>query len=268
MDQRAKADELRRLHAGAAPLVLPNVWDAVSARTVAAQPGCRAVATASWSVAAALGRPDGEMLGREEMLAAVARVASAVEVPVTADLETGYGGSAAAVCATIADAIAAGAVGCNLEDGVPGGLRPADEAAERVAAAVAAGRAAGVPVVVNARTDVYLRPPGARPGDAFATAGARGRAYREAGADCVFVPGAADAGLIGALVREIGPVSVLAGPASPPLAELARLGVRRVSFGPGTLGVAMAALRDAAARLLAGEGPYPPELAFRPPGRA
>ena len=107
MDQRANAEELRRLHAAPEVLVLPNAWDAVSARTIAAAPGCRAVATASWSVAAALGRPDGEALSRAEMLAAVGRVAGAVDLPVTADLEAGYGD----VAATVSGAIAAGAVG-------------------------------------------------------------------------------------------------------------------------------------------------------------
>src|SRR3954462_8572716 len=115
--QREKADELRRLHAAPEPLVLVNVWDAASARVVAAAPGCRALATASWSIAAAHGVPDGEHLTREQLLAAVERVTHAVDVPVSADLETGYGVDAAGVAETIEGAIAVGAVGCNLEDG-------------------------------------------------------------------------------------------------------------------------------------------------------
>jgi 2-methylisocitrate lyase-like PEP mutase family enzyme len=265
MDQRARAGELRRLHAAPELLVLVNVWDAASARTVAAAPGCRALATASWSIAAAHGVADGE-LPRDDMLAAVRRIAAAVDLPVSADLEDGYGADPVAVGATIAAAIAAGAVGCNLEDGTgdPGApLRPAAEHAARVAVARTEGERAGVPLVINARTDVFLAaagPPEAR----LELALERGRAYRAAGADCIFVPGVADAPTIARLVEEMGaPVSVLATPKSPPLAELERLGVARVSFGPGPLGVAMAALQRAAAELLA-HGDLPADLAFRP----
>ena len=152
--QREKAQELRRLHEAPEPLVLVNAWDAVSARVVAAAPGCRAIATASWSIAAAHGFPDGEAIPREAMLAAVALVASAVELPVTADLERGYGDASV----TVAGAIEAGAVGCNLEDSTgTGGLWPAEEHAAVVAAARAAGELADVPIVINARTDVFLR---------------------------------------------------------------------------------------------------------------
>jgi 2-methylisocitrate lyase-like PEP mutase family enzyme len=257
-DQRTRAEELRRLHAAPELLVLVNVWDAASARTVAAAPGCRAVATASWSIAAAHGVADGE-LPPADMLAAVGRIAAAVpELPVTADLEDGYGDAGA----TVAGAIAAGAVGCNLEDGTgdpAAPLRPTAEHAARVASAREAGERAGVPVVINARTDVFLA--GSR--DAL-EALERGRAYREAGADCIFVPGVADAPAIARLVEEMGaPVSVLATPSSPPLAELERLGVARVSFGPGPMGVAMAELGRAAAGLLA-HGDLPADLAFRP----
>ena len=151
--QREKAEELRRLHGAPEPLVLVNVWDAVSARVVAAAPGCRAVATASWSIAASRGFPDGEVISREAMLEGVALVASAVELPVTADLERGYGDAGV----TVAAAIDAGAVGCNLEDSIgTGGLWPAEEHAAVVAAARAAGDLAGVPLVINARTDVFL----------------------------------------------------------------------------------------------------------------
>src|SRR3954452_3755378 len=172
MTARERAEELRRLHEAAELLVLPNVWDAASARTVAALPTCRALATPSAGIAAAHGMLDGEM-GVEAMSAAVGRIAAAVELPVSADLEDGYGDAGA----TVAAAIEAGAVGCNLEDrcGDPA------EHAERVAAARAAGEAAGVPVVINARTDVFVRG-GGDVDDAIA----RGCAYLEAGADCVF----------------------------------------------------------------------------------
>ena len=185
--QREKAEELRRLHAAPEPLVLVNVWDAASARVVAAAPGCRAIATASWSIAAAHGFPDGEEIPLDAMLEAVGVVARAVDLPVTADLERGYGDAGA----TVARAIEAGAVGCNLEDtDGAGGLRPVEEHAAAVAAARAAGEAAGVPLVINARTDVYLRviPPDER----VVAAIERGAAYLDAGADCVFIPGVRD----------------------------------------------------------------------------
>jgi 2-methylisocitrate lyase-like PEP mutase family enzyme len=266
MSQSEKAEALRRLHLDPELLVLVNVWDAASARTVAALPGCRALATASWSIAAAHGVDDGERLPRAEMLAWIERIAGAVDVPVTADLEAGYGASAADVADTVAGAIAAGAVGCNLEDGTPDGpapLRPAAEHAERVAAARAAGGRAGVPLVINARTDVFLAQVGAA-AERVDLALDRGRAYAEAGADCIFVPGARDPGDLRRLVAEMGaPVSVIGLPGGPPPAELERLGVARMSLGPGSMGVAMAALREAADGILV-RGELPAELAFRP----
>jgi 2-methylisocitrate lyase-like PEP mutase family enzyme len=253
MNQREKADALRRLHTEPELLVLVNVWDAISARTVAAAPGCRALATASWSIAAAYGVPDGEHLTRDEMLAAVERVTHAAELPVSADLERGYGADAAEVGATIEAAIAAGAVGCNLEDGTSdGALRPTEEHAGRVAAARDAGERAGVPIVINARTDVFLAEAVA-PEERVDLALERGRAYVEAGGDCIFVPGAADPDDLRRLVEGMGaPVSVVAVPGVPAPAELRRIGVARLSQGPGSLHVAMNALRAFADDLLAG----------------
>src|SRR3954468_4295408 len=212
--QREKAEELRRLHAAPEPLVLVNAWDAASARVVAAAPGCRAIATASWSIAAARGVPDGEAIPLSEMLEGVATVARAVELPVTADLERGYGDAGA----TVARAIEAGAVGCNLEDSDgAGGLRPTDDHAAAVAAARAAGEAAGVPLVINARTDVFLRGV-----DDMDEAVERARAYLKAGADCAFVPGVRDVPTLEELVIRVrGPVSVLVGAGGPTLGELA-----------------------------------------------
>ena len=257
--QREKAEELRRLHAAPEPLVLVNAWDAASARVVAGAPGCRAIATASWSIAAAHGLADGEAISREAMIDAVAIVVRAVDLPVTADLERGFGDARV----TIESALEAGAVGCNLEDADgSGGLWPAQEHAAVVAAARAAGDAAGIPLVINARTDVYLTdviPPQER----VVAALERGAAYLEAGADCIFVPGVGDLAVLEELAREMGgPVSVIGGAGGPTLAELARIGVARVSYGPGPLGVAMAALSRAAETLLAGGDP-PADLAFR-----
>jgi 2-methylisocitrate lyase-like PEP mutase family enzyme len=253
-DLKARAEELRRLHTDPAILVLVNVWDAASAATVASVPGCRAIATASWAIAAARGLADGEAIGREGMLDAVRAVAGAVTLPVTADLEGGYGETPADVGETIERALAAGAVGCNLEDGLRDGaeLRDASEAAERIAA--------GVPVVINARTDVYLRGT-----DDPEAAFLRGQAYARAGADCIFVPGVVDAKTIRELVAGIdAPVSVLARPGAPSVSELQELGVARVSFGPGPMGVALAALARTASDLLGGGVPAG-ELSYRPP---
>jgi 2-methylisocitrate lyase-like PEP mutase family enzyme len=262
--QRAKAEELRRLHTAPELLVLVNVWDVASARVVAGTPGCRAIATASWSIAAALGHRDGEQIPREAMIAAVGRIAAAVDQPVTADLEAGFGATAAEVGETMAAAIEAGAVGCNLEDGVRGDvpLRPLGDAVERVAAARQAGERADVPLVINARTDVFLARVGS-PEEQEEVALERGRAFLGAGADCVFVPGLADLETIERLVAGLGRVSVLAGAHGPALDELQRIGVARVSFGPGPMGVAMAALRETAVRLHSG-GALPDTLGYRP----
>src|SRR4051794_4652023 len=219
--QREKAEELRRLHKAPEPLVLVNAWDAASARVVAAAPGARAIATASWSIAAARGYPDGEVIPREEMIEAVRIVAGAVELPVTADLERGFGDARM----TVRSAIEAGAVGCNLEDSDGnGGLRPAAEHAAAVAAARAAGGASGVPVVINARTDVYLTD--VVPAEERVVAALeRGEAYLEAGADCVFVPGLLDLPTLERPVKEMGgPVSGLGRAGGAPPGGAARPG--------------------------------------------
>ncbi|WP_205695975.1 isocitrate lyase/phosphoenolpyruvate mutase family protein [Conexibacter sp. SYSU D00693] len=257
-DLATRAATLRDLHVPGDPLVVVNVWDVGSARTVADVPGCRALATASWAIAAALGLPDGEAITRDAMLDAVGRIAAAVpDLPVSADLEAGYGETADEVGETVRRALGAGVAGMNLEDQ----RRPIDEAAARVAAARAAAEAEGVPLAINARTDVAV-------GDdaGIEDALARARAYRDAGADCVFVVAATQPAAIGRLAAQAGvPISVLARPGGPSVAELATLGVARVSFGPGPYGAALAAVHRAATSLLGGAGPGP-DLAFRPPG--
>src|SRR5262245_36866651 len=148
MSQKEKADALRALHVAGDPVVLVNAWDAASARAVANAPGCRAIASASGAIAAAHGYPDGEAISRDEMIAVVGLIAHSVELPVSADLERGYQDAGE----TIALAIEAGVVGCNLEDSEDDGLRPTEEHAARVAAARANGEELGVPIVSNART--------------------------------------------------------------------------------------------------------------------
>jgi 2-methylisocitrate lyase-like PEP mutase family enzyme len=251
-----KANLLRELHRPGDPLILVNVWDAAGARTVAAADGCRAIATASWSIAAAHGYADGEEIPLELMLAAIERIAAAVELPVTADIESGFGDTPAAVSETVAAVIAAGAVGVNLEDR----LRPAAEHASILAAVRERGEREGVPLVINGRSDEFLM--GERNLD---EAVARGRTYLDAGADSFFLPGLVELEDTRRLVEELGgaPVNVLALPVSPSLSELAGAGVARVSFGPGPMGVAYAALGEAAATLLA-RGDYPATLANRP----
>jgi 2-methylisocitrate lyase-like PEP mutase family enzyme len=251
-----RAERLRELHRPGEPLVLVNVWDVAGARTVAASEGCRAIATASWSIAAAHGYEDGERIPLALMLAAIERIAAAVDLPVTADIEAGFGDSPAEVAETVAAVIAAGSVGVNLEDR----LRPAGEHSAVLAAVRERGAREGVPLVINGRTDEFLL--GER---RLEEAISRGRAYLDAGADCFFVPGLTDLDDTRRLVEELGdaPVNVLATPASPALSELAAAQVARVSFGPGPMGVAYAALGEAAAELLA-LGPYPPGLANRP----
>jgi 2-methylisocitrate lyase-like PEP mutase family enzyme len=259
----ARARLLRQLHDGPEVLILPNVWDAGSAALIGQLPGVKALATTSAGMAAALGRPDGEWLTLDELLAVVGQITRTVDLPVTVDLESGYGRRIADVTDSVTSLMELGAAGVNVEDGLPTDprrLAPAEVHAERVAAIRAAGQAAGIPIVINARTDVYLREIGA-PGDRFAEAVRRLRRYREAGADCLFLPGFPVPGtdreqaknLIGALVEALDGVAVnlLTGPALPAIAELRVLGVRRVSVGSALYRLGMATVLDAAGALLA-----------------
>ena len=243
--QRRRGETFRRLHSGKPILVLPNVWDVASARIVE-QAGFPAIATSSAGVAFALGYPDGEVISRDEMAAAVARITAHVAVPVTADMESGYGRRPEDAAATVRAAIAAGAVGMNFEDspgerGEP--LLPETQQVERVRAARQAADASGVPFVLNARTDVFLEQVG-EPAARVEHAVRRLNAYRAAGADCLFAPGVTDADTIATLVRQVkGPLNVLASAASPPVPELERLGVARVSLGSGPMRAGLTALK-------------------------
>lgn len=243
-----RAAELRRLHDAPEPLILVNVWDVASARVVAALPGCAAVATASYAIADAFGYPDGEQIPVDLMIDMIGRIAAAVDLPVTADIEAGYGDPDT----TVRRAIGAGAVGGNLEDA----MGPMDESVRAVEAAVRAGEAEGVPFVLNARTDVYFAPGERSPDEIVTEAIRRGRAFLDAGADCIFVPGQFDIETAARLVDGIGTrkVSVmgLAGGIAP--AQFGEVGVARVSFGPGPMRVALDALADVGADLLAGNG--------------
>jgi len=248
--QRERVEILRRLHQGPRILVLPNVWDVVTARIVEAA-GFSALATTSAGVAFALGYPDGERISRAEMVAAVRRIAARVRVPVTADMEAGYGRTPQAAAETAREVIAAGAVGMNLEDAPAdgGGLFDVALQAERVRAARESAEAAGVPLVINARTDVFLASIGA-PETRLSHAVRRLNAYRAAGADCLFAPGVTDRATIATLVREVGgPLNVLAGPGCPPVPELEALGVRRLSLGSGVMRATLGLVRRIAGEL-------------------
>ena len=241
----ARAEELLRLHTDPELLVVVNVWDAITAKVVAEQ-GSRALATASHSIAATLGYPDGERIPRDLMIDMVGRIASAVDIPVTADLESGYGEPGE----TVRRAIGVGVVGANLEDR----MQPLPDAVAAVRAAVAAGEAEGVPFVLNARTDVFLRAGDRDPAEVLADAVERGRAFLAEGAACVFVPGRLDEQQVTALVEGLGErrLSTIGVPGSLPPARLAELGVARVSYGPFTQRAALTHLADLTADLLAG----------------
>jgi len=237
-------------------LVLPNAWDAATARLVEAE-GFPAIATTSAGVAAALGYADGGAVPAREMIEAVARIARAVKVPVTADIEHGYAASPDAVADVVLRVIAAGAVGINLEDIAPGApdLEAIALQTDKIAAVVRASANAGVRIVINARTDGFLKAIGA-PEARLGVAIERGNAFLAAGADCVFVPGVRDAETIRALVAGInGPVNILAGPGSPSLKELEKLGVARVSLGSGPSRAALGVVRDIC-RELRSKGTY------------
>jgi len=255
-DLTALAESFRRLHQPGDPLLLPNAWDAASARVIE-QAGARAIATTSSGISWSLGRPDGEALSRDEMLAVVARVARAVSVPVTADVERGYGaGAPADVADTVRAVLDAGAVGINLEDGeTRGALTDVDRQAARVAAAREAADAAGVPLFVNARVDVYLFEVGAAE-TRFDDAVRRAAAYVAAGANGVFVPGVTDAATIGRLAAAIrAPLNVLVWPGAPSVPELRALGVARASLGGGVARAALGAAWRVASELF-GAGTY------------
>ncbi len=247
----SKAELLRSLHRPGKPLVLFNVWDAVSARLIE-ELGYPALATGSAAVAWTQGFPDGEHISREGMIAAITRIVRAVDVPVTADLEAAYGRTVQDAAATARAAIESGAAGLNFEDaGEPGELLDLDLQCERIEAMVETGKRLGVPIVVNARTDVFLRRGGSGDDESrMQEAVRRGNRFLEAGADCVFVLGVSEEAAIARLAREIhGPINVFATPKTPPISRLAELGVARVSIGPAGLAHALAHVRRAAQRL-------------------
>jgi len=251
MTQEKKAQALRALHTGRELLLLPNVWDAASACIIEAA-GFPAIATSSGGIAFSLGYPDGQKIPRDEMLAAVARIVRAVGVPVTADVESGYGNSPEAAADTARAVIAAGAVGMNLEDVSDDGVTPLVDLTlqlEKIKAVREAAVALHVPLVLNARTDVYLLQVG-EPAGRYDEALRRLAAFRDAGADCVFVPGVRDAAIIGRFVSDLRcPLNILVGPGSPSIPDLRKLGVARVSLGSSAMRASLGVLRRIAQEL-------------------
>jgi 2-methylisocitrate lyase-like PEP mutase family enzyme len=243
--QIERAQSFAQLHTAPEILRVVNVWDVVSAKAIAALPETKAIATAGHSIAATFGYEDGENIPLDLMLDMVRRIAEAVDLPVTADLDAGFGNAGE----TTRKAIGVGIVGANIEDR----LKPLAESVAAVEAAIAAGEAEGVPFVLNARTDAFVRG-GDRPAaESIADAIERGRAYLQAGATSIFVPGVLDADVTRQLVEGIGDrrVSVIGLPGALTAAEYEALGVARISYGPTTQRVALTALQDVAKELYA-----------------
>lgn len=235
----AQASELLRLHQDPTLLTVVNVWDSISAKVVADVPGTTALATASHSIAASLGYPDGEHISRDLMIDAVGRIVAATSLPVSADLEGGYGDAAE----TVRRAIGVGVVGANIEDQ----MKPVVEAAAQVEAIMRAAEAEGVPdFVLNARTDAYHLGRKNDPADNLAASVERGRAYLDAGAPVVFVPAILSEEDVATLVAAFGPqrLTTIAIPGNPSASRLEELGVARVSFGPLSQNVALTALAE------------------------
>lgn len=247
--QNAQARLFHSLHVPGEPLVLFNAWDPGSARAIA-DAGAQAIATGSWSVAAANGFADGEKLPLALAMENLRRIVGAVALPVTVDLESGYGDAPDVVAATVAAALDAGAVGCNLEDSFPadGSLRDVDDQVARLVAARRAADAAGVDFYINARTDVFFQAPPAAHDTAMVDAALqRARAYAAAGASGLFVPGVVAESLIARIAEASAlPVNIMAMAGAPDRKRLAALGVARISHGPGPYRGAMQYLAEAA----------------------
>ncbi len=239
--QAEKAEKFRKLHHGPRMLLLPNAWDVASAR-ILEECGHPAIATSSAAVAYSLGYADGQRISRDEMLEVAGRIGRATNIPVTADLEAGYGTTAKDMAETVKAAIAEGIIGMNLED-----VTGDDESSlvdlplqvEKIRAIREAASSAGVPFVLNARTDIYLMPIGPE-ATRFERTVERLRAYREAGADCLFAPGVYDLETIEKLVKAVeAPLNILANPACPGIVQMEKAGGARVSAGSGIMRAAM-----------------------------
>jgi len=252
LSQKEKANQFRQAHTNPPMLVLPNAWDAASAR-ILEQEGFRAIATTSSGVAAVLGYPDGQQISRAMLIESVMCITHVVACPVTVDIEAGYGNTLEEVLQTVRAVIEAGAVGINIEDSTKGHERTLFENSFQVGLLKAMRELAAsmdIPLVINARTDVYLLFTG-NAAARFDETVRRANAYREAGADCLFPIGVSDAQLIADLVQAIhGPINIMAGSNTPTIPELEQLGVARVSLASGLMRAALGHLRRVARELL------------------
>lgn len=259
--QLQKAKLLNALHVPGEPLVVVNVWDAITAKIVSEAPGVTALATASHSISNVRGLQDGEGITVDEAITAATIIAQAVDIPVSADFEKGYASDAAGVAENVRRLIEeSGVVGINIEDSIGAPKAPQfdiDTAAKRVASARAGAEASGIPIVINARVDTLAG------GGDWDEAVVRANTYLQAGADVIFFLGLNSEDLLKRAVDEVkGRLSVFGSPGGIPLGRLAELGVSRVSFGPGTLGLTLAALQRAAVTLVT-LGEYPDDLGFK-----
>jgi 2-methylisocitrate lyase-like PEP mutase family enzyme len=250
--QKERAEQFHRFHHEAPLLVLPNVWDAASARIVA-QAGFCAIATTSSGVAASLGYSDGQHISRDMLIEAIARITRVVECPVTADIEAGYGNSIEEVLQTVKAVITTGVVGINIEDSLKQqekALVDVSYQVELIKALRGLATSMDVPFVINARVDVFLLAIGESE-NRFEHAVQRANAYLQAGADCIYPIGILDGNMIANLVKAInGPINILGGPPAPTLPELAQLGVARVSLAGGLMRSVLGHLRRIADALL------------------
>ena len=249
--QEEMAELFRQMHHGPHVLVLANVWDVATARLVEVA-GFKAIGTSSAAIAHSMGYPDDQRISRTEMLAVVERISKGVSLPVSADLEAGYGESLKEIEETTRGVIGTGAVGLNFQDGTGDPARPlyeVDAQVDKIRCIRKTANSLGVPVVINARTDVYLDKVG-DPSTHFDQAVRRANAYHKAGADCMFVPGVQSSPTIRHLVSAIdGPLNILAGPAAPSIGELRELGVARVSFGSWPMRACMGFFRGFASEV-------------------
>lgn len=249
--QSARAERFRALHLEPRLLVLPNIWDPLGALMLQ-ELGFPAVATASAAVAYSLGRDDGERIGFDEMLGVIERIAAAVDVPLTADIERGYGATEREVADNVGRVLVTGAVGINIEDSFSegGALRPAEEQCARIAAARARAGRDGVPLVINARTDVWLGGFPESKEQRLEETIRRARAYLDAGADCIYPIGLVDLEALSSIrAATEAPLNVYASAAAPPMRELEAAGVSRLSLGPGLIRASLTAMKQVAEEL-------------------
>jgi 2-methylisocitrate lyase-like PEP mutase family enzyme len=256
-EQKRRAEAFRAMHRTPPLLLLPNAWDAMSAR-IFEDAGFKAIATTSGGLAWALGHADGEHTPWHDVVVATERIVRTVRVPVTADIEAGYGATPDAVAKSVADIIRAGAIGINLEDSTPDPklpVRTLEDAVDRIRAAREAAREADVPIVINARVDLYLKHVG-DDDSRFADTVRRGKAYMAAGADCIFPFGLGDLKILGELIAALKvPINIVGRAGMPNVKELERIGIARVSTASGP-SMAVMSLTQQIAQELHGKGEF------------